>query len=140
MELDSEVELIPQKGKEIAPSPQESAISQRQVPEMPIISEPELKLIQTVLHILQGKGLGNVARKPPRSDELLAYPEKSPQRGENSEILKWMESTIIQASKQRDKGVPLQKEGGNQGKSPSSFYQQASSQPTSPRREEEQVK
>ncbi|MBW0561486.1 hypothetical protein O181_101201 [Austropuccinia psidii MF-1] len=51
-----------------------------------------------------------------------------------------MESTIIQASTQKDKGVPCQKEGGKQGTSPSSFYQQASSQPTSPRREEEQEK
>ncbi|MBW0497207.1 hypothetical protein O181_036922 [Austropuccinia psidii MF-1] len=40
----------------------------------------------------------------------------------------------------KDKGVPCQKEGGKQGRSPSSFYQQASSQPTSPRREEEQEK
>ncbi|MBW0588817.1 hypothetical protein O181_128532 [Austropuccinia psidii MF-1] len=51
-----------------------------------------------------------------------------------------MESTVIQASNQKDQGVPLQKEGGKQGRSPSSFYQQASSQPTSPRREEEQEK
>ncbi|MBW0561157.1 hypothetical protein O181_100872 [Austropuccinia psidii MF-1] len=36
----------------------------------------------------------------------------------------------------KDKGVPLQKEGGKQGRSPSSFYQKASSQTTSPRREE----
>ncbi|MBW0567195.1 hypothetical protein O181_106910, partial [Austropuccinia psidii MF-1] len=51
-----------------------------------------------------------------------------------------MESTIIQTSNQKDQGVPCQKEGGNQGRSPSSFYQQAPSQPTSPRREEEQEK
>ncbi|MBW0479598.1 hypothetical protein O181_019313 [Austropuccinia psidii MF-1] len=51
-----------------------------------------------------------------------------------------MESTIIQASNQRDKGVPFQKEGDNKGKSPNSFYQQALSQPTSQRRQEEQVK
>ncbi|MBW0560307.1 hypothetical protein O181_100022 [Austropuccinia psidii MF-1] len=51
-----------------------------------------------------------------------------------------MESTIIQTSNQKDQGVPWQKEGGNQGKSPSSIYQQAPSQPTSPRREEEQEK
>ncbi|MBW0584079.1 hypothetical protein O181_123794 [Austropuccinia psidii MF-1] len=49
-----------------------------------------------------------------------------------------MESTIIQASNQEDKGIPCQKEGGRQGRSPSSFFQQASSKPTSPRREEEQ--
>ncbi|MBW0467572.1 hypothetical protein O181_007287 [Austropuccinia psidii MF-1] len=51
-----------------------------------------------------------------------------------------MEYTIIQASNQKDKGLPCQKEGGKQERSPSSFYQQASSQPTSPRREEEQEK
>ncbi|MBW0565975.1 hypothetical protein O181_105690 [Austropuccinia psidii MF-1] len=49
-----------------------------------------------------------------------------------------MESTIIKASNQKDKGRPCQKEGGKQGRSPSSFYQKASSQPTFPRREEEQ--
>ncbi|MBW0500756.1 hypothetical protein O181_040471 [Austropuccinia psidii MF-1] len=36
--------------------------------------------------------------------------------------------------------IKCQKEGGNQGRSPSSFYQQAPSQLTSPRREEEQEK
>ncbi|MBW0590953.1 hypothetical protein O181_130668 [Austropuccinia psidii MF-1] len=49
-----------------------------------------------------------------------------------------MESTIIQASNQKYKGIQFQKEGGEQGRSPSSFYQQASSQQTSPRIEEEQ--
>ncbi|MBW0590460.1 hypothetical protein O181_130175 [Austropuccinia psidii MF-1] len=43
-----------------------------------------------------------------------------------------MESTIIQTSNQKNQGVPCQKEGGNQGRSPNSFYQQAPSQPTSP--------
>ncbi|MBW0589827.1 hypothetical protein O181_129542 [Austropuccinia psidii MF-1] len=129
---------------------------------MPMISEPELELsmsdsnrykshsegsnrhlnepVQTVLHGVQGQGLGNVATNPPRSDELLAHPPKVPQRGGNSEILQWMESTIIQASIQEDKGILLKKEKGKQGRSPSSFYQQHSSQPTSPRREEEQEK
>ncbi|MBW0503009.1 hypothetical protein O181_042724 [Austropuccinia psidii MF-1] len=51
-----------------------------------------------------------------------------------------MESTIIQMSNQRDKRLSHQKEGGKQGRSPSSFYQQATSKPTSPRREEEQEK
>ncbi|MBW0525895.1 hypothetical protein O181_065610 [Austropuccinia psidii MF-1] len=129
---------------------------------MPMISEPELELsmsnsnrykphsegsdrhlhepVQTVLHGVQGQRLGNVAPNTPRSDELLAHPQKVPQGGGNSEILQWMESTIIQASNQEDQGVPCQKERGKQGRSPSSFYQQASSQPTSPRREEEQEK
>ncbi|MBW0573628.1 hypothetical protein O181_113343 [Austropuccinia psidii MF-1] len=89
---------------------------------------------------VQGQGLGNVATNPPRSDELLEYPEKVSQGGGNGEILQWIELTIIQTSNQQCKGVPCQKEGGKQGRSPSSFYQQASSQPTSPRREEEQDK
>ncbi|MBW0575157.1 hypothetical protein O181_114872 [Austropuccinia psidii MF-1] len=48
-----------------------------------------------------------------------------------------MESTIIQTSDQKDKGIQCQKEGGKQGRSPSSFYKKASSQPTSPRKEKE---
>ena len=46
MELESEVVLIPPKGKKPngAGSTQGSAISQSQVPEIPIISEPELEL------------------------------------------------------------------------------------------------
>ncbi|MBW0594142.1 hypothetical protein O181_133857 [Austropuccinia psidii MF-1] len=136
-------------------STQGSALSQRKVPEIPIISEPELELImsdsnrykshsegsnrylhepvQAVLHGVQGQGLENVATNTPRSDELLAHP----QRGGTSEILQWMESTIIQASNQKYQGIPCQKEGGNQGRSPSSFYQKPPSQPTSPRGEEE---
>ncbi|MBW0589463.1 hypothetical protein O181_129178 [Austropuccinia psidii MF-1] len=93
--------------------------------------------VQAVLHCVQGKGLGNVATNPPRSDELLAHPQKAIQRGGNSEILPWMEYTIIQTSNQNNQGKACQKERGKQGRSPSSFYQQASSQPTSPIREEE---
>ncbi|MBW0505868.1 hypothetical protein O181_045583 [Austropuccinia psidii MF-1] len=85
---------------------------------MPIICEPEFKLsmsnskryrshsegsdrninepVQEVLHSVPGQGLGNVATNPPRSDELLAHPVNVPQTGENSEILQWLESTIIQ--------------------------------------------
>ncbi|MBW0590710.1 hypothetical protein O181_130425 [Austropuccinia psidii MF-1] len=96
--------------------------------------------VQAVLHGVQGQGLRNVTTNPPRSDGILEYPEETPQRGGNSEILQWMESTIIQTSNQKEKGVPCQKEGGKQGRSPSSCYQKASSQPTSPRREEEQLK
>ncbi|MBW0588069.1 hypothetical protein O181_127784 [Austropuccinia psidii MF-1] len=73
-----------------------SALSQRQVPEMPMISEPELELsmrdtnrykshsegsnrhlhepVQTVLPSVQGQRLENVAPNTPRSDELLAHP------------------------------------------------------------------
>ncbi|MBW0565643.1 hypothetical protein O181_105358 [Austropuccinia psidii MF-1] len=85
-------------------STQESALSQRQVLEMPMISEPELELsmsnsnrykshsegsnrhlhepVQTVIHSVQRQGLGNVASNTPRSDELLAHPENVPQRQE----------------------------------------------------------
>ncbi|MBW0479940.1 hypothetical protein O181_019655 [Austropuccinia psidii MF-1] len=93
--------------------------------------------VKAVLHGVQGQILGNFATNPPRSDEILAYPKKIVQRGGNSEILQWMESTIIQASNHQDKEIPCQKERGKQGRSPSSFYQQASSKPASPRREEE---
>ncbi|MBW0547619.1 hypothetical protein O181_087334 [Austropuccinia psidii MF-1] len=139
-----------------------NALFKGQVPEMPMISEPELELImsnsnrykshsegsdrhlhepvQTILHSVQGQGLGNIATNTLSSDEVLEHPQKLFQRGGNSEILQWMESTIIQTSNQRDQGVPCQKEGGNQERSPSSLYQQAPSQPTSPRREEEQGK
>ncbi|MBW0556609.1 hypothetical protein O181_096324 [Austropuccinia psidii MF-1] len=51
-----------------------------------------------------------------------------------------MESTIIQTSNKKDQVIPFQKEGGSQGRRPSIFYQQAPSQPTSPRRQEEQEK
>ncbi|MBW0478270.1 hypothetical protein O181_017985 [Austropuccinia psidii MF-1] len=99
---------------------------------MPMIFEPELELcmsnsnidkshseasnrylyepVQTVLHSVQGQTLGNVATNPPRSDKLLEYPERIPQRGVNSEILQCIQSTIIQASSQEDKIIPCQKE------------------------------
>ncbi|MBW0492291.1 hypothetical protein O181_032006 [Austropuccinia psidii MF-1] len=115
-----------------------------------LISDPELKLsisnsnrykshsegsdrhlheaVQTVLHSVQRQGVVNVATNTPRSDEPLAHPQKFPQRGGNSEILQWMESTIIQTSNKKDQGVPCQNKGGNKGRSPSSFFQQAPSQ------------
>ncbi|MBW0553048.1 hypothetical protein O181_092763 [Austropuccinia psidii MF-1] len=96
--------------------------------------------VQSVLHGVQGQGLVNVATNPPRSDELLENPGRIPQRGGNGEILHWMESTIIQDSKKEDKLLPCQKEGGKQERSPSSFYQKASGQQTSPIREEKQEK
>ncbi|MBW0527989.1 hypothetical protein O181_067704 [Austropuccinia psidii MF-1] len=73
--------------------------------------------VQTVLHSVQGQGLDNVATNPPRSHELLAHPEKIPQRGGNSEILQWMESIIIQASNQRYK-VQCQKKEASKEKAP----------------------
>ncbi|MBW0586012.1 hypothetical protein O181_125727 [Austropuccinia psidii MF-1] len=127
-----------------------------------MISEPELELsisdsnkykshlegsdrhldepVQEVLHSVQRQKLGNVAPNTPRSDDILAHPQKGSDRGGDSGILQWMEYTVIQASNQKDQGVPLQKEGCRQGRSPSSFYQQASSQATSPRREEDKEK
>ncbi|MBW0567891.1 hypothetical protein O181_107606 [Austropuccinia psidii MF-1] len=93
-------------------STQGSAISQRKVQEMHIISEPELELsmssskrlkshsegsdrninepVQAALHSLQGEILVNVSKNPPRSEEILAHPEKVPQRGGSSEILQCM--------------------------------------------------
>ncbi|MBW0552162.1 hypothetical protein O181_091877 [Austropuccinia psidii MF-1] len=107
---------------------------------MPRISEPELEIsisdskrykshsegsnrhlhepVQAVLDGVQGQGLGNVSTNTLRNDELLAHPPKIPQRGGNSKILQWIESTIIQASNQKDQGIPCQKVGGNQGRSP----------------------
>ncbi|MBW0473152.1 hypothetical protein O181_012867 [Austropuccinia psidii MF-1] len=154
--------IHPSKGKRKGKIPsgtestQGSALYQRQVREIPMISEPELELsmsdsktykshsegsnrpldepVQEVLHSVQGQGLGNVATNTPRSDELLENPQKVPQRGKNSEILQWIKSTIIQTSNQKYQAIPCQKGGGNQGRSPNSFYQQA------PRREEEQEK
>ncbi|MBW0592659.1 hypothetical protein O181_132374 [Austropuccinia psidii MF-1] len=101
-------------------STQGSSLSQRQVPEMPMISEPELELsmsdsnrykshsegserhlhepVQALLYSVKGQTLGNVATSTPRSDGLLEHPQKAPQRGGNSEIRQWMESTIIQTS------------------------------------------
>ncbi|MBW0541341.1 hypothetical protein O181_081056 [Austropuccinia psidii MF-1] len=135
-------------------STQESAISQRQGPEMPIIFAPHLGLnqtdpnhiqraqinihepVQTVLHHVQGKGLGNAAKTLSRSDEFLSYPGKFPERGGNSGILQGMEITIIQTPNQKYQGLSSQKEEGNQERSPSSFYCLASSQPITPRREE----
>ncbi|MBW0581843.1 hypothetical protein O181_121558 [Austropuccinia psidii MF-1] len=115
---------------------------------MPMISKPELELNMSNSNrdkshsegLKQGKGLGNFATNPPSSDELLANPQKVPQRGGNSEILQWMGSTIIQASSQKDQEIPCRKERSKQGRSPSGFYQKVSSQLTFPRREEEKQK
>ncbi|MBW0463335.1 hypothetical protein O181_003050 [Austropuccinia psidii MF-1] len=129
---------------------QGSAISQSKVPEMPIISEPELELsmrnykrdklnsegsyryinepVQTVLHGVQGQRVGKIATNPPRSGELPEPPEKVHQRGGNSDILQWMEITSIRTPNIKHKGMEQQKEGGKKGRSPSSFYQKATSQ------------
>ncbi|MBW0577587.1 hypothetical protein O181_117302 [Austropuccinia psidii MF-1] len=93
------------------------------------------ELVKALLHSVQGKRLGNVAKNSPRSDDLLEDSQKAPQRGRNCELLQWMESAIIQTSNQKYKVLAKQKEGGKQGRSPSSFYQKATSHLTSPRRE-----
>ncbi|MBW0570083.1 hypothetical protein O181_109798 [Austropuccinia psidii MF-1] len=85
MELDSEVELTPQKGKERVISPVEQN-PHKQVPEMPMISEPELELsmsnanryqshsegsdrhLHEPVQAVQAQGLGNGATNTPRSD------------------------------------------------------------------------
>ncbi|MBW0468129.1 hypothetical protein O181_007844 [Austropuccinia psidii MF-1] len=121
--------INPSKGKRKGKIPsgpestQGSSISQTQVPEMPIVSEPELELsmsnpkkykpqssfsyrhihepVQAVLHGVQVQILGNVATNPPRSDELLENSQKVPQTGVNSDIIQWMVSTIIQNSNKK---------------------------------------
>ncbi|MBW0578573.1 hypothetical protein O181_118288, partial [Austropuccinia psidii MF-1] len=98
MELDSEVELIPQKGKERQKSP----VEQNPHKEVPYPKEGSNRHlhepVQAVLHSVQGQRPGNAATNTPRSDERLAPPQKITQRGGNSEILQWIESTIIQTS------------------------------------------
>ncbi|MBW0579051.1 hypothetical protein O181_118766 [Austropuccinia psidii MF-1] len=137
--------IDPSKGKRNGKIPsgtkstQGSSLSQRQVAEILILFEPELELnmsdsnrykyhseganrhihepVQAVLHSVQGPGLVNVATNTPRSDELVAHPQNIPQTGGNSEILQWMESTILQTSNQKDQEIPCQKEESNQGRS-----------------------
>ncbi|MBW0587262.1 hypothetical protein O181_126977 [Austropuccinia psidii MF-1] len=116
---------------------------------MPIISEPELKIIisnskrckshsegsdihlhepvEAVFPGVQEQILGNFATNPPRSDELLEYPESISQRWGNSEILQRMKSTILKTSNQKHNTLAQQKQGGKQGRIHSSFYQQATS-------------
>ncbi|MBW0464610.1 hypothetical protein O181_004325 [Austropuccinia psidii MF-1] len=93
-----------------------------------------------VLHSIQRKSLGNASTNPSRSNELLEHPQEITEGGGNRKILQFMESAIIKASNQKYKGLGQQKAGGKQERSPSSFYKKASSQPTSPRRGNEQEK
>ncbi|MBW0466130.1 hypothetical protein O181_005845 [Austropuccinia psidii MF-1] len=65
------------------------------------INEP----VQAVLHSLQRQRLGNCATNSPRSDELLENPQMFPEGGENSEILQWIESTVIKNSNPENKGM-----------------------------------
>ncbi|MBW0532372.1 hypothetical protein O181_072087 [Austropuccinia psidii MF-1] len=103
MELESEVELIPQRGTEREKSPVEQN-PHKEVPYPKEVSNRHLyKPVQTLLHSVQGKVLGNASTNPPRSNELLAHPEKILERGGNNEILQWIRSTIIQASNQKIK-------------------------------------
>ncbi|MBW0593186.1 hypothetical protein O181_132901 [Austropuccinia psidii MF-1] len=65
--------------------------------------------LKDVLHNLQGKRLRNVATNTSRSDEFPAHSQKTPHRGGNSEIIQWVESTIIQTSYQKYKGLEKKK-------------------------------
>ncbi|MBW0507699.1 hypothetical protein O181_047414, partial [Austropuccinia psidii MF-1] len=119
--------IDPSKGKRKGKIPsgtestQGSASSQRQVPEMPMISEPELELSMSDSNRYKSHKEGSYRHlNEPVQELYTVYKEKH-----------W---------KIKDHVVPCQKEGGNQGRSPSNFYQQAPTQPTSPRREEEQEK
>ncbi|MBW0466029.1 hypothetical protein O181_005744 [Austropuccinia psidii MF-1] len=84
--------------------------------------------------------LGNVGTNPLRIDELLENSQNVPQRGRNSEILQGIELTIIKISNQKYKVLEQQKEGGKKGRSPRSFFQKATSSPTSPRGENNKKK
>ncbi|MBW0541753.1 hypothetical protein O181_081468 [Austropuccinia psidii MF-1] len=95
--------------------------------------------VQTVLHSIQRQRLEKAATYSSRSDELLGHPQKAPE-GESSEILQWMEFIVIKASNEEYKALEHQKEGGKQGRSPSSFYQKETRKPTSPRGEEDKEK
>ncbi|MBW0573304.1 hypothetical protein O181_113019 [Austropuccinia psidii MF-1] len=87
--------------------------------------------VQELLHSVQRKILENASTNPPRSDELLEHPQKVPEGGVNSEIIQWIEYTIVQTPNKKYKGIAQQKEREKKGRSPSSFQQQATSQPTS---------
>ncbi|MBW0571290.1 hypothetical protein O181_111005 [Austropuccinia psidii MF-1] len=109
-----------------------SALSQRQVPEMPMISEPELELrmsnsnrykshsegsdrhlhepVQAVLHSVQRQGMRNVASNTPRSDEIMAHPQNVYSNGWNPLSSK---PQIKKINKYHSK-----KEGHKQGRSP----------------------
>ncbi|MBW0535949.1 hypothetical protein O181_075664 [Austropuccinia psidii MF-1] len=107
MEVDSKVEMISKKGKETEKSPVKQN-PHKEVPGRPIISKPELELnisncnrykshlegsdrnLHEPVQGVQGQRLGNVTTSPPRSDELLEYRGKVPQRGGKSEILQLM--------------------------------------------------
>ncbi|MBW0480537.1 hypothetical protein O181_020252 [Austropuccinia psidii MF-1] len=130
MEVDSEVELVPHKGKEREKCPREQN-THKEV--------PYPRNAQTFCTRIATK-LGNVITNPQRSAELLENYQNVPQGGGNSETLQWMESTIIQTSKKKDKGLEHQKEGGKQGRRASSFYQKATSKPASTIGEEEKEK
>ncbi|MBW0593635.1 hypothetical protein O181_133350 [Austropuccinia psidii MF-1] len=108
-------------------STQGSALSQRQLPKMSMISEPELELSMNNSNRYKSHSegsdrhlheLGNVAPNTPKSEELLAHPQKVPHRGGDSGIIQWMESTVIKASNQNNQGVPLQKRGRKARKKP----------------------
>ncbi|MBW0534966.1 hypothetical protein O181_074681 [Austropuccinia psidii MF-1] len=117
-----------------------SAISQREVPEIPFICDPEFELsiihskkdklhshgsdrnvhysVKTVFHNLQRQRLENSATNSPRSDEVLPHPQKFPKGGANIKILQWMESTIIQTSNQKKNYWDNKKREGRKEEAP----------------------
>ncbi|MBW0513169.1 hypothetical protein O181_052884 [Austropuccinia psidii MF-1] len=152
------------KGKipSVTESTQGSAILKRQVLDMPMISEAELELsmsnsnrdkthaegsnrhlyepVKTVLHSVHEQRLGNVATNPPRSDDLLAYPEKFLKE---EEIVRYSNGWNPLSSKPQIKKIKeyhAKNKEASKEEAPVACYQQASSQPNFPRREEEQEK
>ncbi|MBW0592280.1 hypothetical protein O181_131995 [Austropuccinia psidii MF-1] len=63
------------------------------------INEP----VKKVLHFLKGKILVIASTNTSRCHELMEHPPTVPIGAQNSEILKWMESNIIQTSNQEKK-------------------------------------
>ncbi|MBW0566729.1 hypothetical protein O181_106444 [Austropuccinia psidii MF-1] len=130
-----------------------------QVTDMPIISEPELELsmgnsnrdkshsegsnthlyepVQTVLHSVKGQRLGNASTNPPRSSSWSILKKFLKEK----EIVRYSNGWNPLSSKSQIKNIReyhAKKERGKQGRSPITFYKQASSQPASPRRQGEQ--
>ncbi|MBW0590782.1 hypothetical protein O181_130497 [Austropuccinia psidii MF-1] len=129
--------IDPSKGKRMGKIPsdtestQGSALSQRQVPEMPMICELELELsmsdanrykshlegsdrhlnepVKTVLHSLEGQGLRNVATTTLRSDQRPEHPQKIKEYHANKREETKEKSPVASTSKPQ--ANPLPQEG-----------------------------
>ncbi|MBW0562119.1 hypothetical protein O181_101834 [Austropuccinia psidii MF-1] len=93
-------------------STQASAILKGKVPDMPMISEPELELSMSNSDRDKSDSGGSNTHL---YEHIL---KKITQRGGNSEIPQWIESTIIQPSNQEDKGIPCQKREASKEEDP----------------------